>query len=70
MTGEITLRGNVLPIGGLKEKIIAAYNVGIKTIFIPKENESEISMVPIEILSSLEIIFIDNYIQIFDKLFK
>lgn len=70
MTGEITLNGRVLGIGGLKEKIIAAYNAGIKTIFIPKENESEISMVPIEILSSLEIIFIDNYIQIFDKLFK
>ena len=70
MTGEITLNGKVLGIGGLKEKIIAAYNAGIKTIFIPKENESEISMVPIEILSSLEIIFIDNYIQIFDKLFK
>ena len=70
MTGEIKLNGKVLGIGGLKEKIIAAYNAGIKTIFIPKENESEISMVPIEILSSLEIIFIDNYIQIFDKLFK
>jgi ATP-dependent Lon protease len=46
MTGEITLRGRVLPIGGLKEKIIAAHRGGIKKVLIPKENEKDLRDVP------------------------
>ena len=70
MTGEITLNGNILAIGGLREKSIAAYNAGIRKLFIPKENERDISEIPIEIASSFEIIFVDNYMEIFNNLFK
>lgn len=70
MTGEITLNGNILGIGGLREKSIAAYNSGIKKIFIPKENESDISEIPKEVLDSLEIVFASNYSEIFNNLFN
>ena len=46
MTGEITLRGRVLPIGGLKEKLLAALRGGIKTVLIPKENEKDLADIP------------------------
>lgn len=70
MTGEITLNGNILGIGGLREKSIAAYNSGIKKIFIPKENESDISEIPKEVFDSLEIVFVSNYSEIFNNLFN
>jgi ATP-dependent Lon protease len=56
MTGEITLRGRVLPIGGLKEKILAAHRAGVRTIFIPKENEKDLRDVPRPIRRALTII--------------
>jgi ATP-dependent Lon protease len=56
MTGEITLRGEVLPIGGLKEKLLAARRGGIKTVVIPKENERDLKEVPDNIKDKLEII--------------
>jgi ATP-dependent Lon protease len=55
MTGEITLRGEVLPIGGLKEKLLAALRGGIKTVIIPEENERDLKEIPVEILSGLKI---------------
>jgi ATP-dependent Lon protease len=55
MTGEITLRGEVLPIGGLKEKLLAARRGGIKTVIIPKENERDLKEVPDNIKEDLEI---------------
>jgi ATP-dependent Lon protease len=60
MTGEITLRGRVLPIGGLKEKIIAAHRGGIKKILIPKENEKDLRDVPNSISKQLEIISVEH----------
>ena len=56
MTGEITLRGNVLPIGGLKEKVLAAYREGIRTILLPKENQRDIEDIPKEILGKLQFV--------------
>ena len=56
MTGEITLRGRVLPIGGLKEKLLAALRSGIKTVVIPKENEKDLIDLPANVISGLEII--------------
>ena len=56
MTGEITLRGRVLPIGGLKEKLLAAKNAGIKTVLVPKENETDVAEISSEITKGLEII--------------
>jgi ATP-dependent Lon protease len=56
MTGEITLRGRVIPVGGLKEKILAAHRVGIKTVLIPKENEKSIEEIPQKVLKALQLI--------------
>ena len=56
MTGEITLRGNVLPIGGLKEKVLAAHRGGIKAVLIPEENKKDINEIPATILKSVELI--------------
>ncbi len=60
MTGEITLRGKVLPIGGLKEKVLAAHRGGISTIIIPKENEKDLKEIPKKIKSALKIIPVEN----------
>ncbi len=60
MTGEITLRGRVLPIGGLKEKLLAAHRAGIKKVIIPKDNEKDLSEVPSNVLKSFEIIFVQH----------
>jgi ATP-dependent Lon protease len=57
MTGEITLRGRVMEIGGLKEKIIAAHRAGLKTIIIPKENKKDLIDIPREVLKDLKFRF-------------
>lgn len=60
MTGEVTLRGRVLPIGGLKEKLLAALRGGIKTVLIPKDNEKDLAEIPTKITDGLEIIPVDH----------
>ncbi len=64
MTGEISLRGKVLPIGGLKEKILAAHRGGIKTIICPKENEKDLKDIPKEVLKELKVILVDHVDQV------
>jgi ATP-dependent Lon protease len=66
MTGEISLRGNVLPIGGLKEKCLAAYRNGIKTIIIPIENEKDIVEIPEEIRKEIKFVIADNVDTVFN----
>ena len=67
MTGEVTLRGLVLPIGGLKEKSIAADRSGIKTIIIPKENEADIDEIPQEVKEKLDIVLVSEIEEVFKK---
>jgi ATP-dependent Lon protease len=64
MTGEVTLRGRVLAIGGLKEKILAAHRGGIKTVVVPKENEKDLKDIPKEVLKDLRIILVDHVDQV------
>jgi ATP-dependent Lon protease len=70
MTGEITLRGNVLPIGGLKEKSIGAHRNGVKTIFIPYDNRNDLDEIPKEIKESIEFILVKKYVDIYEYLTK
>ena len=60
MTGEITLRGRVLPIGGLKEKTLAAKTAGIKTVLVPEKNRPDVEEIPAEIKNGLEILFVET----------
>jgi ATP-dependent Lon protease len=60
MTGEISLRGQVLPVGGIKEKMLAAHRAGIKKIILPRQNEADLDELPDEIRSSLEFILVDR----------
>lgn len=69
MTGEITLRGRVLPIGGLKEKLLAAKNAGIKTVCVPKKNEKDLDEIAAEIKKGLEIIPVECLDEVLDIAF-
>ena len=70
MTGEITLKGNVLPIGGLREKAIGAYNSKVTKIYIPKENEKDLEDIPLEIKDNLKIILVDKFDEVYNQIFK
>jgi ATP-dependent Lon protease len=69
MTGEITLRGRVLPIGGLKEKILAAHRGNIKMVIIPKDNEKDLVEVPQNVQNALEIVFVEHIDEVLDIAF-
>ena len=60
MTGEITLRGKVLPVGGIREKVLAAHRAGIKKVLLPRENERDISEIPNAVRKQLEFVLIDD----------
>jgi ATP-dependent Lon protease len=60
MTGEITLRGRVLPVGGIKEKVLAAHRVGIKKIVLPKENKRDMDEIPVNVKRSLEFVLVEH----------
>lgn len=68
MTGEITLRGEVLPVGGLKEKVIGAKKAGVDKIILPSSNKKDIEKLDKEIINNLKFIYVDNYLQVFENL--
>lgn len=70
MTGEITLRGKILPVGGLKEKLIAATTNGIDTVYLPLESSKEFSLLPREVRDNLNIILVEDYEDVYKSLFK
>jgi len=65
MTGEITLRGHVLPIGGVKEKVLAAHRAGIKRVILPRDNEKDLVLVPEQVRNELEFVFVKNLGEVF-----
>ncbi len=67
MTGEITLRGHVLPIGGLKEKLLAAHRAGIKTVLIPKENVRDIELLPPHVKEDMQIVPVESMDEVLDR---
>ena len=69
-TGEISLNGYVLKIGGIKEKLIAAYNKNIKVVYMPKGNIEDLENVPKVILDNMEVIPVSNFNEVYTKLFK
>ncbi|MBX3288786.1 MAG: endopeptidase La [Acidobacteria bacterium] len=66
MTGEITLRGNVLPIGGVKEKLLAARRAKIKTVILPEPNRRDLEDMPSEVLRDLKFVFVENVLEVFE----
>jgi len=67
MTGEITLRGQILPVGGIKEKILAAHRAGLKKVFIPRENEIDFEELPLEIKKSINLMLVDSVDEVIKK---
>lgn len=70
MSGEITLNGFVRRVGGIKDKLVGAFNAGMKKVFIPKENHNDLVSVPSEVLEKLEIVEVENYEEIYSELFR
>jgi len=66
MTGEITLRGRVLPVGGIKEKVIAAHRVGLKRVILPKRNEKDLDDLPEDVRTQLSFVFAEKVTDVFD----
>jgi ATP-dependent Lon protease len=66
MTGEITLSGLVFPIGGVKEKVLAAYRAGIRRIILPSRNEADVDDIPEDVRNDLQIIFVSGIAEVLD----
>jgi ATP-dependent Lon protease len=64
MTGEITLRGLVLPVGGIKEKVLAAHRAGIKTIILPKWNKKDLVDIPLKVQKDIHFYFVDEMLEV------
>jgi len=67
MTGEITLRGQVLPVGGIKDKILAAHRLGVDTVILPKKNENDLDDVPQEVRSAMHFILVDHLEEVLEN---
>jgi ATP-dependent Lon protease len=66
MTGEITLRGRILPVGGVREKVLTGHRVGLKTVILPKRNDKDLVEVPKQVRSELKIIHVEHMDQVLD----
>ena len=64
MTGEITLRGKVLPVGGIREKVLAAHRAGITTVILPKENEADIEEIPSKVRRRIRLVLVESLDEI------
>ena len=64
MTGEITLRGQILPVGGIKEKVLAAHRAGLNIVLLPKENESDLDALPQEVLKDIKFVPVETLDQV------
>lgn len=69
-TGEVSLRGEILPVGGIKEKVIGALRAGVKTIYLPLTNKNDVLKLDDEIIKKIDFKYVDNYLEIYKKLFK
>jgi ATP-dependent Lon protease len=69
MTGEITLTGQVLPIGGVKAKVLAAQRAGIKTVILPRENEPDLDDLPKDVRDSMEFVLADAVVEVIEAAF-
>lgn len=70
MTGEITLRGKILPIGGLREKVIGVHRNGVKEVYLPEENRADLDEIPDDIKKDIKFHFVSNYQEIYESLFR
>ena len=70
MTGEITLRGRILPVGGIKEKVLAAHRAGIRNVVLPKENEKDLAEIPKEVTEDVEFVLVKNIGEVFGLAFE
>ena len=69
MTGEITLRGRILPVGGIKEKVLAAHRAGMRSIIMPKENEKDLVEIPQDVRDDIEFLFVKDIAEAFALMF-
>jgi ATP-dependent Lon protease len=67
MTGEITLRGNVLPVGGIKEKVLAAQRAGVKKMIMPAANKKDLYEIPKKVLRDIEFVFVEDVRDVFKE---
>jgi len=70
MTGEITLRGKVLPVGGIRDKVLAAHRAGIRKVILPRENEKDLEEIPQQVKDELEFVFVDNIDEVLGVVFS
>ena len=69
MTGEITLRGQVLPVGGIKEKVLAAHRAGLRAICLPRRNDKDLDKLPQQVRDEIKFILVDRVEQVFEAAF-